>query len=293
MAVFSSPRINASQLAACRLLPGTGRSYRLFARPQRLSPLGDLHSGVKAPSLLLRFLPSTLVMPVRPFGSTTASRFAPVAAASLPVARCTSTTRFGLPRQRSPLPSGIVTSLGIKAFNRVCCLPVHLTNPPDFLSLPAARPGESWGCGSPFQVRYVSVGLLFLKPLGTSFTMLPMCFGVNAFLEKVRPYPQYLTGLFRISYSPATVQELWIIHVSRKMFLLQLEDHAVIGGQPQILRGRNAGEQGPAGDCAVIHGHLGPRNHIAAFENLDVAGCDAMHLSRHFDARQIGRSLAG
>jgi hypothetical protein len=26
MAVFSSPRINAFQLAACRLLPGTGRS---------------------------------------------------------------------------------------------------------------------------------------------------------------------------------------------------------------------------------------------------------------------------
>src|ERR1035437_9240000 len=143
MAVFSSPRINASWLAACRLLPGTGRSYRLFARPQRLPPLGDLHSGVKAPSLLLRFLPSTLVVPVRPFGSTTASRFAPVAAGSLPVARCTSTTRFGLPRLRSPLPSRIFNSLGIKAFTRLCCLPVHLTNPPDFLSLPAARPNQS------------------------------------------------------------------------------------------------------------------------------------------------------
>jgi hypothetical protein len=46
----------------------------------------------------------------------------------------------GLPRLRSPLPSGIFTSLGIKAFNRVCCLPVRLTSPPDFLSLPAARP---------------------------------------------------------------------------------------------------------------------------------------------------------
>jgi hypothetical protein len=31
-------------------------------------------------------------VPVRPFGSTTASRIAPVAAASLPGARCTSTT---------------------------------------------------------------------------------------------------------------------------------------------------------------------------------------------------------
>src|SRR5450631_3917176 len=153
-----------------------------------MPPLGNLHSGVKAPSLLLRFLPSTLVVPVRPFGSTTASRFAPVAAASLPGARCTSTTRFGLPRQRSPLPSGIVTSLGIKAFNRVCCLPVHLTNPPDFLSLPAARPNERLGCGSSFQVRYVSAGLLFLKPLGTFFTMLPIATSVNAFSQQKRVF---------------------------------------------------------------------------------------------------------
>jgi hypothetical protein len=81
-----------------------------------------------------------VVVPVRPFGSTTAFRIAPVAAASLPGARCTSTTRFGLPRLLSPLPSGTFASLGIKAFNRVCCLPVRLTSPPDFLSLPAARP---------------------------------------------------------------------------------------------------------------------------------------------------------
>jgi hypothetical protein len=98
------------------------------------------------------------------------------------VARCTSTTRFGLPRLLSPLPSGVFTPLGIKAFNRVCRLPVHLTNPPDFLSLPAARPNKSLGCGSSFQVRYVSAGLLFLKPLGTSLTMLPAGFSVNIFL---------------------------------------------------------------------------------------------------------------
>ena len=53
--------------------------------------------------------------------------------------------------------------------------------------LPAGPPGESarfpfaprrpfflqCGFGSTFQVRYVSAGLLFLKPLGTFFTMLP------------------------------------------------------------------------------------------------------------------------
>jgi hypothetical protein len=63
----------------------------------------------------------------------------------------------------------------------LCCLPVRLTNPPDFLSLPAARPDQSLGCGSSFQVRYVSAGLLFLKPLGTILTMLPMRIFVNAF----------------------------------------------------------------------------------------------------------------
>jgi hypothetical protein len=58
----------------------------------------------------------------------------------LPVARCTAATWFGWLRLRSPLPSGTFTSLGIKAFNRVCRLPVRLTNTPDFLALPAARP---------------------------------------------------------------------------------------------------------------------------------------------------------
>src|SRR4029077_15685524 len=77
-------------------------------------------------------------VPVRPFDSTTALRFAPVAAASTSQARCPSTIRFGLPRPPSPLPSGIVTSLGIKAFNGVCCLPVRLANPPDLPSLPDA-----------------------------------------------------------------------------------------------------------------------------------------------------------
>ena len=82
-------------------------------------------------------------VPVRRFGSTTAFRIAPVAAASLPEARCTSTTRSGLPLLLPPLPSRTFTSFGIKAFNSARCLPVRLTNPPDFLSLPAARSNES------------------------------------------------------------------------------------------------------------------------------------------------------
>src|ERR1035437_5745598 len=292
MAVFSTPRINASWLAAGPLLPATARSYRLFARPQRLPPLGDLHSGVKAPSLLLRFLPSTLVVPVRPFGSAAASRFAPVAAVSLPLARCTSTTRFGLPRLRSPLPSGIFPSLGIKAFNRLCRLPVHLTNPPDFLSLPAARPNKSWGCGSSFQVRYVSAGLLFLKPLGTFFTMLPMCVSVNAFLGEMAPFPPPLFDIVSNqlqSYGGARPVDNTRV---AENVLLQFEDHAVVRGQPQIpLVG--AGQRRPPGDGPVIHCNLGPGTHVAALENLDIPGYDTAHLSRRFDPCQIGRSFLG
>jgi hypothetical protein len=207
---------SSSPLAASCPEPVARNGFLLARNGYRLSATSI--PGSKLPAC---YFASFQVRWLRPFGPSAPlphPRFAPVAAASLPVARCTSTTRFGLPRLRSPLPSGIFTSLGIKAFNRVCRLPVHLTNPPDFLSLPAARSGESWGCGSPFQVRYVSAGLLFLKPLGTFFTMLPMCFCVNAFLENLRPYPQYLSGLFRISYAATAVQELWITHASRRMF---------------------------------------------------------------------------
>ena len=86
-------------------------------------------------------------------------------------------SRFLLP----PLPFGTLTSLRIKVFSRYRRSSARLPNPPDFLSLPAARSNESLGCGSSFQVRYVSAGLLFLKPLGTSLTMLPKRISVNAF----------------------------------------------------------------------------------------------------------------
>jgi hypothetical protein len=168
-----------SPLAASCPEPVARNGFSLARNSYRLSAASI--PGSKLPACYFASF-QVLSVPVRPFGSTTASRIAPVAAASLPRTRCTSTAWFSLPHLRSPLPSGTFTSLGIKAFNRVCCLPVRLTNSPDFLSLPAARPGESLGCGSSFQVRYVSAGLLFLKPLGTSFTMLPPRVYVNGFL---------------------------------------------------------------------------------------------------------------
>ena len=188
----SGSMLPGSPLAASCSGPVARNGFLLARNSCRLSA-----TSIPGSKLLACYFASFQVasVPVRPFGSTTAFRIAPVAAASLPGARCTSTTRFGLPRLPSPLPSGTFASLGIKAFNRVCCLPVHLTNPPDFLSLPAARPGESWGVGSSFQVRYVSAGLLFLKPLGTFFTMLPIGFFVNAYSVRIHPFSSAFISL--------------------------------------------------------------------------------------------------
>ena len=107
-------------------------------------------------------------VPVRPFGSTTASRFAPVAAASTPQARCTSIIRFDWPRSPSPLPFGTFTSLRIKAFNGVCCLPVRLANTPDYPSLPAALFFFKYGLRitvpDPLRLRQLCCSLNLLEP---------------------------------------------------------------------------------------------------------------------------------
>jgi hypothetical protein len=57
------------------------------------------------------------------------------------------------------------------------------------------------GCGSSFQVRYVSAGLLFLKPLGTFFTMLLMRVFVNAFSVR--------NGTFSSAFIPFVLNNLW------------------------------------------------------------------------------------
>jgi hypothetical protein len=56
------------------------------------------------------------------------------------------------------------------------------------------------GCGSPFLVRYVSGGLLFLKPLGTSPNMPSQWFFVNPFLMRPRTFPLVISAVFLISY---------------------------------------------------------------------------------------------
>jgi hypothetical protein len=59
---------------------------------------------------------------------------------------------------------------------------------------------RSLGCGSPFLVRYVSGGLLFLKPLGTSPNMPSQWFFVNSFLMRLCTFPQVISAMFRSSY---------------------------------------------------------------------------------------------
>jgi hypothetical protein len=132
--------------------------------------------------------------PVRLFGSTTMERFAPLPAASLPRTRCPRSRRLVRPLSPSPLPFGVFVPSGSKAFNGCRCLPVHLPNSPDLRSLPAARLFLDTGYRSSSAVRYVSGGLLFLKPLGTSYTMRPPSFAVNRFSK----YFDYISTGFLI-----------------------------------------------------------------------------------------------
>ena len=124
---FPDPRINASWLAACFLMPGTGPLVTAFRSPataaaSRLPPFRG-QSSQPAPSRP----PESFPCPVCPWLRCHASgllrwrlllRLGPVTL-SLPGPAC----RTALP----PLPSGNFNSLGIKAFSNACCLP----GPPD------------------------------------------------------------------------------------------------------------------------------------------------------------------
>ena len=71
--------------------------------------------------------------------------------------------------------------------------PISARSPQPFLLLDG-------GYGSSSTVRYVSGGLLFLKPLGTTITMLPCKEPVNKYLVRRRTFQQDITIVFRISY---------------------------------------------------------------------------------------------
>jgi hypothetical protein len=64
------------------------------------------------------------------------------------------------------------------------------------------------GDGSSFLVRYVTEGLLFLKPLGTSPTMLLNAHTVNAYLGPKITFPQETSVLFLTGYGDPAVISL-------------------------------------------------------------------------------------
>ncbi len=76
-------------------------------------------------------------------------------------------------RLQFPLPAGSVTSLRIDASTGLAACQSAFRDLPDLRSLPGAMSIARFGAGSSFPVRYCPVGLLFLKPLGTNFTMRP------------------------------------------------------------------------------------------------------------------------
>jgi len=188
------------------VLPATGS--KLSDTPQPDSPVRDrtLVAAFRSPTTAASceapipgstfptccFASSPVEFPARSaFLLHSLSRFAPVQAASLLLARCSSFDWLHRLRFQLPLPFGTVASLRIEAFNWIRRRSARLPDSPDSLSLPAAHSIASFGYGSSFQVRYVSGGLLFLKPLGTFFTMLSNPFRVNAFVSSPAPFQQH------------------------------------------------------------------------------------------------------
>ena len=126
-------------------------------------PSQSLHSGVNAPGLTLGFHLQALPWPVRLAAPLPGSGVAPLpggfsAAGPLP-ASCLSApclpSGLHFPSGILP-PSGSQRSAGLLQGR-------PLPGPPDLPSLPAAVFFYDSGYGSPFQVRYVPVCLLFLK----------------------------------------------------------------------------------------------------------------------------------
>jgi hypothetical protein len=200
------------------MLPGSPQP--IFSRPGPATRNGlslahngsrfrEPHSRVDGPDLLLRCLAASWLCPVR-------------LSAPQPIPVRPGVGRFVASGPLQSKPAAGLTASPVSTPLRGCCPPPDQSVLP--VSLPVGPPSESarfplaprcrsffkCGCGSTFLVRYVSGGLLFLKPLGTSFTMLPKSFSVNAFLRFRAPFPQVLFVLFRTGYGHRRVGILWI-----------------------------------------------------------------------------------
>src|SRR5215471_5762639 len=99
----------------------------------------------------------------------------------------------GLPGSNSP--SGLLTPFGSRPKTRSHHQSARLPNPPDLLSLPSVAPIARSSTGSSLQVRYISGGLLFLKPLGTFSTLRQILLSVNCFGDMNSCFQQDLSPL--------------------------------------------------------------------------------------------------
>ena len=165
-------------------LPDRGRSLATAFRSPATAPVSlRLHSRVNVPGLLLRVLPDASAARSTS-RSTTDPGLHPRSTASTRSARCRFRTWPGLPPAPASTPLRdryVPPDQSVLPFR---CKPARLPTQPDLRSLPAAARTitRTSGFGSMFPVRYCFGGLLFLKPLGTFLTMLPIAKTVNIFV---------------------------------------------------------------------------------------------------------------
>ena len=179
---FNANRINASRHAACCLFLGTGSLATAFRSPttavtsrrppfqgQRFQPAT---SHPSRPGFRTR---SALQLHYRPLDCPGCGRF--TVAGPLHFHPSGSACRA----HRLHSPPGLLPPSGSKRSTAFAACRSAWRIRPISLRSPQRLPFTSLGYGSPFRFRYVSAGLLFLKPLGTSFTMLPKPASVNTF----------------------------------------------------------------------------------------------------------------
>ena len=144
------------------------------------------------------------------FASSPAASAARSASRSIPDARIAPVADDFFARDPLPLPrpAWLAASPASTPHRDSCIpldqsvLPVRLPADPPFRTrpIPVRSPLPfsitSKGCGSTFPSRYVSGGLLFLKPLGTSSTMLPSLDFVKSFVIESSLFPQFLFTVF-------------------------------------------------------------------------------------------------
>jgi hypothetical protein len=156
----------------------------------------DHHSEINVPGLLLRIPAEPPFRRVRPFAP-------PLATVS---------TRAGSINAQDPLSDGLSSIPGVSSNLHSplgCFIPsgskrsirfgpgqTRLPATPDPPSLPAAELFKGLGYGSTFQVRYASVSLLFLKPLGTSYIMHRCPRTVKGILRANCTFPQINERVF-------------------------------------------------------------------------------------------------